>query len=220
MDMRIQILAARRLALALLVVAIFVAAAPGSGRVGLPAIRLTDSYDQRIAALQAQYNTLGGQISSLKGQEAQVGAQVAAVQQRVAGTQQSLATVEGRITQLDIALTETESAIQVDTAHLDTERAQLSQVMVEIYTHGGTSVVAGLVDSQDVNAFMNQLDSAGAVSQKFQQLITTVKADAARLQVLELDQQTQLAEASQAEQQLQVLGAQLKAQEAQLQQEE
>ncbi|HXZ99753.1 MAG TPA: CHAP domain-containing protein [Candidatus Binatia bacterium] len=218
--MRALICAVRRLALALLLTgAVAVLIAP-SARVALPSFRLADSYDQQIAALQAKYASIGSQIKGLQGQQAAVSGQVAALQGKVAQTQASLDAVESQITQLNTQLANTDAQIQVDTARLDKDQGQLSQVMVAIYTTGGTSVVAGLVDSRSIDDFMNKLDSATTVSQKFQQLIAAVQADEAALQALKQSQQTQLAAANQAEQQLQALEAQLQAQEAQLQQEE
>jgi peptidoglycan hydrolase CwlO-like protein len=205
---------ARRLAVALLAATAVAVAAPG-GR-GVLGVRLADSYTQRIAALQAQYNQVGSQIGALHGQEAQVSAQVAAVQSQIAQTQTRLAAVQSQITQLNLELAETQQAIITDTAHLESQERQLSRLMIQIYTVGGTNVVDGLVDSKNINEFMDQLDSATTVSNKFQQLITEVRADQARLEVLKAEQQGELDQANNAQTQLQTLQSQLQVQQAQL----
>jgi peptidoglycan hydrolase CwlO-like protein len=205
-----------KLAVSLLAIGVVAAAAPPSARVALPPARLTDSYSDQIGQLESQYDTLGGQLQSLQGSEAAANAQAAAVQQQIDTTQSQVAQTQAQITQLNLALAQTAEAIQVDTAHLNSEKAQLTQVMVVIYTAGGTGVVAGLVDSQSISELMEKIGSATAISQKFQQLIKEVKADEERLAALQQTQQAQLAQAAQAESQLEALDAQLQGQEAQL----
>ncbi len=210
---------ARRLVTSVLVIGAFAAATPPSVRVALPPVQLTDSYDQQIAQLQQQYNALGTQLQGLQGSEAAENAQAAAVQQQIAATQTQVAQVQAQIDQLNVTLAQTGEAIQVDTAHLAAEKAQLTQLMVVIYTAGGTGVVSGLVDSQSIADFMEKLDSATSVSQKFQQLIAQVQADEQRLKVLQQTQQTHLAQAAAAENQLEALESQLQGQETELKQE-
>ncbi len=208
----------RRLALALFLLGVIALVAPVSrGRLD---VRLTDSYDQQIAALQAQYNGIGGQLQGLQGQEASVGAQVAAVQSRVGQTQANLDAVQSQIVQLNTALAATAQRIEADTQRLDSDRVQLAQLMVTVYTSGGTSVVASLVDSRDISEFINKLDSATSVSHKFGDLIAAVQAAQQALVVLQQTQQSQLAQATQLQGQLQSLEAQLRSQEAQLQSQE
>jgi len=208
---------ARRLLCAVALFGAFAAVTPPALRTPLPPARLVDSYDQQIAALEAQYDSLGSQISSLKGQEAQVGAQVAAVQGQVSSTEANLSAVEAQINQLNIALAHTEESIQVDTAHLNSDKGQLAQLTVQVYTSGGgDSVVVSLVDSHNIGEFIDKLNSATTVSSQLQQLIGQVRADQAALDSLEQTQKSQLAEASQQQDQLQALEAQLKSQEAQL----
>lgn len=217
--MSLTTLLPRRLALALVLLGAAWLVAPLSARSPLP-LRLTDSYDQQIASLQARYNSIGGQLQGIHGQEAAVSAQVAAVQSRVAQTQSSLDAVQSQIIQLNTALAATARGIQADTQHLDSDRAQLAQLMVAVYTSGGTSVVASLVDSRDIGQFINKLDAATAVSSKFQDLIGAVQAAQQALQVLQKTQQSQLAQATQLQAQLQSLAGQLASQEAQLRSEE
>jgi surface antigen len=201
------------------VIGAFVAAAPPSVRVSLPPIRLTDSYDQQISQLQQQYGTLGTQLQGLQGSEATANAQAAAVQQQISATEAQVEQVQAQIDQLNLALARTDEAIQVDTAHLGSEKAQLAQLMVVIYTAGGTGVVSGLVDSQSIADFMEKLDSATTVSQKFRQLIAQVQADEQRLSLLQQTQQGQINQAAQAESQLEALQARLQGQETELKQE-
>ncbi len=208
---------ARRLAVALLAVTGVALVVPGGG---VLRVRLADSYSQRIAALQSQYNRAGGEIGSLHGQGAQVATRVAAVQSQIAATQTDLAALEARITQLNLELATTQQAMIVDTAHLESQDAQLSQLMIQIYTVGGTNVVDGLVDSRNINEFMDKLDSATAVSQKFQQLITEVRADQTRLEALKAQQLGELNQANAAQAQLQTLDAQLQNQQGQLETQE
>jgi surface antigen len=210
---------ARTIAISVLVVGALAAAAPASPRVALPPARLADSYDQQIAQLQQQYDTLGTQLQALRGSQAAANAQAAAVQQQIASTQAQVAQEQAQINQLNLALAQTAAAIKADTAQLAAAKAQLRNVMVLIYTAGGTGVVSGLVDSQSIADFMEKLDSASTVSQKFRELIAQVQADEQRLAALEKTQQGQLAQAAQAEAQLQSLEDQLDGQEAQLQQE-
>ncbi len=206
----------RKLAVSVLAIGAVAAAMPPSERVALPPVRLANSYGDQISQLQSQYDTLGTQLHSLQGSEATANAQAAAVQQQIDSTQAQVAQTQTQIVQLNLALAQTAEAIQVDTVHLNGEKAQLTQVMVVIYTAGGTGVVAGLVDSQSIAELMEKLGSATAMSQKFQQLIAAVKADEQRLTALRQTQQAQLAQAAQAESQLETLEAQLQGQEAQL----
>jgi peptidoglycan hydrolase CwlO-like protein len=206
----------RRLVISVLAIGALAAATPPSYRVALPPDRLADSYTDQIGSLQQQYSSLGGQLQTLQGSEAAADAQAAAVQQQIDSTQTKVAQTQAQIDQINLALAQTAQAIQVDTAHLNTDKSELTQVMVVIYTAGGTGVVAGLVDSQSVEALMEKLESATAVSQQFQQLIGEVKADEQRLATLQQTQQAQLAQAAQAESQLESLETQLQGQEAQL----
>jgi len=196
-----------------------VAATPPAGRVALRGIRLTDSYDQQITQLQQQYDSLGTQLQSLQGSEAAANAQAAAVQQQIAATETQIAADQAQINQLNLALAQTEEAIEVDTAHLAAQKAQLTELTVEIYTEGGTGVVDGLVDSQSIADFMEQLDSATTVSQKVQTLMAQVEADEQTLAVLEQTQQTHLTQDAQAESQLESDQATLQAQETELKQQ-
>jgi surface antigen len=203
---------------ALLIGAVAAAMPPPSG-VALHDIRLTDSYDQQIAQLQAQYGTLGTQLQSLQGSEAAANAKAAAVQQQIAVTEAQIASDQAQINQLNLALAQTAEAIQVDTTHLAAQKAQLTQLTVQIYTQGGTGVVDGLVDSQSIADFMEQLDSATTVSRQVQQLMVQVEADAQALNVLQQSQQSRLAQAAQAESQLEVDQAALQGQESELKQQ-
>jgi surface antigen len=191
---------------------------PPSG-VALHDIRLTDSYDQQIAQLQAQYGTLGTQLQGLQGSEAAANAKAAAVQQQIAVTQAQIASDQTQINQLNLALAQTAEAIQVDTTHLAAQKAQLTQLTVQIYTQGGTGVVDGLVDSQSIADFMEQLDSATTVSRQVQQLMAQVEADAQALNVLQQSQQSRLAQAAQAESQLEADQAALQGQQSELKQQ-
>ncbi|MGD1054434.1 MAG: hypothetical protein ABR950_11510, partial [Candidatus Dormibacteria bacterium] len=208
-----------KLATSVLLIGAFVAATPPAGRVALRGIRLTDSYDQQITQLQQQYDSLGTQLQSLQGSEAAANAQAAAVQQQIAATETQIAADQAQINQLNLALAQTEEAIEVDTAHLAAQKAQLTELTVEIYTEGGTGVVDGLVDSQSIADFMEQLDSATTVSQKVQTLMAQVEADEQTLAVLEQTQQTHLTQDAQAESQLESDQATLQAQETELKQQ-
>jgi surface antigen len=208
-----------KLATSALLIGAFAAAAPPSTRVDLPGLRLTDSYVQQIDQLQQQYDTLGTQLQSLQGSEATANAQAAAVQQQIAVTEAQIASDQAQINQLNLELAQTDEAIQVDTAHLAAQKAQLTQLTVEIYTEGGTGVVAGLVDSQSIADFMEQLNSATTVSQKVQQLMAQVEADEQALAVLQHTQQAHLNQDAQAESQLETDQAALQGQEAELKQQ-
>jgi len=210
---------AGRLVISILVIGAFVAAAPPSSRATTPGLRLTDSYDQQIAQLQQQYDSLGTQLRGLQGQEAAADTQAAAVQGQIASTEAQVAQAQAQIDQLNLALAQTAEAIQTDTAHLAGEKTQLTQLTVLIYTEGGNGVVAGLVDSQSIADFMDKLDSATEVGQQFQKVITEVQADEQRLNVLEQTQTTELAHATQAAEQLQALEVELQAQETELKQQ-
>jgi peptidoglycan hydrolase CwlO-like protein len=210
---------ARQLVTSVLVVGALAAATPASVRVTLPPVRLTDSYDQQIAQLQQQYNALGTQLQGLQGSEAAENAQAAAVQSQIAATQTQVSQAQAQIDQLNVILAQTGEAIQLDTAHLAAEKAQLTRITVAIYTAGGSGVVSGLVDSQSISEFMEKIDSATTVSQKFQQLIAQVQVDEQRLEVLQQQQQAHLAQAAAAESQLEALESQLQGQETELKQE-
>ena len=210
---------ARRLAVSVLVIGAFIAAAPPSLRATTPELRLTDSYDQQIAQLQQQYDSLGTQLQGLQGQESAADAQAAAVQGQIASTEAQVAQAQAQIDQLNLALAQTAEAIQTDTTRLAGEKTQLTQLTVLIYTEGGTGVVAGLVDSHSIADFMEKLDSATEVGQQFQKVITEVRADQQRLNALQQTQTTELAHATQAAEQLQALQVELQAQETELRQQ-
>ena len=192
------------------------AIAPPGARVAVPPMRLTDSYSQQIAQLQQQYDALGTQLQGLQGSEATASAQAAAVQQQFAATQSQVQETQAQIDRLNLELAQTAEAIQVDTNRLAGEKAQLTKVMVVIYTAGGTSVVSGLVQSQSIAEFMEQLGSATTVSQRFRQLIAQVQADQRRLTLLEQTQQVNLTQAAAAENRLEALEATLQGQAAEL----
>jgi surface antigen len=208
-----------KLAASALLIGAFAAAMPPPSGVALHDIRLTDSYDQQIAQLQAQYGTLGTQLQGLQGSEAAANAKAAAVQQQIAVTEAQIASDQTQINQLNLALAQTAEAIQVDATHLAAQKAQLTQLTVQIYTQGGTGVVDGLVDSQSIADFMEQLDSATTVSRQVQQLMAQVEADAQALNVLQQSQQSRLAQAAQAESQLEADQAALQGQESELKQQ-
>jgi surface antigen len=205
-----------KLAASVLLIGALAAAVPPPSGVALPGIRLTDSYDQQIGQLQQQYDALGTQLQSLQGGEAAANAEAAAVQQQIAGTEAQIASDQTQINQLNLALAQTAEAIQVDTTHLAAQKAQLTQLTVEIYTEGGTGVVEGLVDSQSIAEFMGQLDSATTVSRKVQQLMAQVEAEQQALDVLQQTQQSRLAQAAQAESQMEADQAALQGQESEL----
>ncbi|MGA9113080.1 MAG: hypothetical protein WB802_04685, partial [Candidatus Dormiibacterota bacterium] len=206
----------RRIATSVIAVGVLAAVAPPAARIARPDVRLTDSYTQKIAQLQQQYDALGSQLQGLQGSEATANAQAAAVQQQVAATQSQVQQVQGQIDQLNLELAQTAEAIQVDTANLAAEKAQLTKVMVVIYTAGGTGVVSGLVQSQSIAEFMEKLGSATAVSKQFRQLIAQVQADQQRLTLLQQTQQGNLDQAAAAETHLEALEATLQGQETQL----
>ena len=191
-----------KLAASVLLIGALAAAVPPPSGVALPGIRLTDSYDQQIDQLQDQYDSLGTQLQSLQGGEAAANAAAAAVQQQIAVTEAQIASDQTQINQLNLALAQTAEAIQVDTTHLAAQKAQLTQLTVEVYTEGGTGVVDGLVDSQSIADFMEQLDSATTVSRKVQLLMAQVEADQQALDALQQTQQSHLAQVAQAESQL------------------
>jgi surface antigen len=180
---------------------------------------MADVYDQQIATLQSQYDAIGVQIQSLQGDQTAATAQAVAVEQQVAGTQASLQAVEAHMIQLNTALATTDENLQEDGAHLTSDKSQLSQVMVVIYTAGGASAVTGLVDSPSVSEFMDRLVSAQSVGQKVQAMIAAVRSDEQALDALRQTQQTDLASAAAAQTQLESLQSQLQAQQAQLQQQ-
>jgi surface antigen len=208
-----------KLAASALLTGAFAAAMPPPSGVALHDIRLTDSYDQQIAQLQAQYGSLGTQLQSLQGSEAAANAKAAAVQQQIAVTEAQIASDQTQINQLNLALAQTAEAIQVDTTHLAAQKAQLTQLTVQIYTQGGAGVVDGLVDSQSIADFMEQLDSATTVSRQVQKLMAQVEADEQALNVLQQSQQSRLAQAAQAESQLEADQAALQGQESELKQQ-
>ena len=208
-----------KLAASVLLIGALAAAVPPPSGVALPGIRLTDSYDQQIDQLQQQYDALGTQLQSLQGGEAAANAEAAAVQQQIAVTEAQIASDQTQINQLNLALAQTAEAIQVDTTHLAAQKAQLTQLTVEVYTEGGTGVVDGLVDSQSIADFMEQLDSATTVSRQVQLLMGQMEKEAQGLNVLQQSQQSRLAQAAQAESQLEVDQAALQGQESELKQQ-
>ena len=209
----------RRVGLAILVGASLVAVSPLGARTPAPPLRMADAYGQQIAQLQAQYDSLGSQVGSLQGQQATVAAQVLALQQNIASTQTQLQTVQAQITELNLELAQTGEAIQVDQTRVASDKAQLSEIIVDIYTVGGESTVDALVDSQSFGQLMDQVANAQSVSNKFQALIVQIHQDQARLDALLQTQQTQLADATQQSAQLTSLESQLQSQQAQLQPE-
>jgi surface antigen len=208
-----------KLAASVLLIGAVAAAMPPRSGVSLHGIRLTDSYDQQIDQLQQQYDSLGTQLQSLQGGEAAANANAASVQQQIAVTEAQIASDQTQIDQLNLALAQTAEAIQVDTTHLAAQKTQLTKLTVEIYTQGGAGVVDGLVDSQSIADFMEQLDSATRVSRQVQQLMAQVEADEQALNLLQQTQQSHLAQAAQAESQLEADQAALQGHESELKQQ-
>ncbi len=208
-----------RLGLSILVIAVLMASSPPRLSGPLPPSRTADVYDQQIAAVQAQYDAIGAQIQSLLADQTAASTQAAAVQAQVTATQQSMQTVEARMTQLNADLTATNADIQADAARLTAQKGQLTQLLVAMYTAGGSNALSGLVDSQSISQFMTRLNFVQTVGQQVQTLIVAVRSDEQSLQVLGQTQQADLAAAAASMAQLASLQSQLQIQQAQLQQE-
>lgn len=177
-----------------------------------------DSFDDQIAALQSQAQSITGQIGTLQQLSSGATAQASAVAQQLAQTQQQTGAAQAQLDAINAKLAATTASLQATQAELAYDKQQLSQLVVAMYNmrNAGT-VTSAIVDSHSFAETMSAITSVIQVSDRVKSLVKDVQTREQRLSALRDEQQQEYAQAAQVVTSLQSLAAQQAAQRQQLQ---
>ena len=176
-----------------------------------------DSFDDQIAALQAQANGIALQIGSLRQLSASASAQASAVAHALAQTQQQTAAAQAQLDAINAKLAATTASLQATQAQLATDKAQLSQLVVAMYNmRSDGTVTRAIVDSHSFAETMSTITSVMQVSDHMKSLVGDVQTKEQHLSALHDEQQQEYNQASQVVASLQALASQQASQQQQL----
>lgn len=177
-----------------------------------------DGFDQQIAALQAQADSLAQGIGQDEQQSSAASQQAATVAQSLAQTQAQTASAQQHLDAANAALQHTTAQLQDTQAELAADRQQLGQMVVNMYQiRANGSVTRALVDSKSFVDAMAMITSVNQVSSRVKALVIDVQQREQQLAALQAQQQSEYQQAAAAVATLQALAAQQAAQQQQLQ---